>query len=215
MYERLDAVISGDLSGKWVEVPFVRTSELSDYIDDYLSTHMPAVEGYLPLSGGDISGDITFQPNNNIYWGTPDGYDGRINASTPGLTIYNDAEDQWRFRSSFMSDSEYDVMRRRDLSAMTPYEIDQYETVIWRYGGTKEEVKLSGEVSLEDIEGLGDLSSILTIDFGTGVSALGDHSCSGLTQVENVHCARTLCRIGEGAFQNWPASRLASFVVDP
>lgn len=96
----------------------MRTSELSDYIDDYLSTHMPAVEGYLPLSGGDISGDITFQPNNNIYWGTPDGYDGRINASTPGLTIYNDAEDQWRFKSSFMSDSEYDVMRRLDLSSV-------------------------------------------------------------------------------------------------
>ena len=60
VYERLDAVLSGDLSGKWVEVPFVRTSELSDYIDDYLSAHMPAVEGYLPLSGGNISGDITF-----------------------------------------------------------------------------------------------------------------------------------------------------------
>lgn len=118
VYERLDAVISGDLSGKWVEVPFVRTSELSDYIDNYLSTHMPAIEGYLPLSGGDISGDITFQPNNNIYWGTPDGYDGRINASTPGLTIYNDAEDQWRFKSSFMSESEYDVMRRMDLSSV-------------------------------------------------------------------------------------------------
>lgn len=62
-------MISGDLSGKWVEVPFVRTSELSDYIDDYLSTHMPAVEGYLPLSGGDISGDITFQSNNSLFWG--------------------------------------------------------------------------------------------------------------------------------------------------
>lgn len=118
VYEKLDAVISGDLSGKWVEVPFVRTSELSDYIDDYLSTHMPAMDGYLPLSGGEMSGDILFQPNYNIYWGTPDGYDARINASTPGLTIYNDAEDQWRFKSSFMSDSEYDVLRRRDLSSV-------------------------------------------------------------------------------------------------
>lgn len=111
-------MISGDLSGKWVEVPFVRTSELSDYIDNYLSTHMPAIEGYLPLSGGEMSGDILFQPNNDIYWGTPDGYDGRINASTPGLTIYNDVEDQWRFKSSFMSESEYDVLRRMDLSSV-------------------------------------------------------------------------------------------------
>ena len=118
VYERLDAVLSGDLSGKWVEVPFVRTSELSDYIDDYLSTHMPAIEGYLPLSGGEMSGDISFQPNNNIYWGTPDGYDARINASTPGLTIYNDAEDQWRFKASFMSESDYDVIRRIDLSSV-------------------------------------------------------------------------------------------------
>ena len=65
-----------------------------------------------------MSGDISFQPNNNIYWGTPDGYDGRINASTPGLTIYNDVEDQWRFKSSFMSESEYDVLRRLDLSSV-------------------------------------------------------------------------------------------------
>lgn len=28
------------------------------------------------------------------------------------------------------------------------YEIDQYDTVIWRYGGIKEQMKLSGEVSL-------------------------------------------------------------------
>ena len=95
------------------------------------------------------------------------------------------------------------------------YEIDQYDTVIWRSGGIKEVVSLSGEVSLEDIEGLGDLSAIYTIDFGTGVSALGDHSCSGLTHLYNVHCARTLRRIGEGAFYNTRAIQLNGFVVDP
>ena len=65
-----------------------------------------------------MSGDILFQPNNNIYWGTPDGYDGRINASTPGLIIYNDVEDQWRFKSSVMPNSDYDVLRRLDLSSV-------------------------------------------------------------------------------------------------
>jgi hypothetical protein len=108
-------------------------------------------------------------------------------------------------------------VRQKDLpiDVIGSYEIDQYDTVIYRLDGTKEEVKLSGEVSLEDIEALGDLTSIIAIDFGTGVSALGDHSCSGLTYLEIVHCARTLRRIGEGAFQNWPAPYLASFVVDP
>lgn len=95
------------------------------------------------------------------------------------------------------------------------YEIDQYDTVIWRFGGTREQIKLSGEVSLEDIESLGDLSSIQAIDFGTGVSALGDHSCSGLTNLRDVHCARTLRRIGEGAFYNSRTTTLAGFVVDP
>ena len=132
-----------------------------------------------------------------------------------GLAVYNDADEQWRFKSSALPESDDDVMRRRDLSAMTPYEIDQYETVIWRFEGIKEVVSLSGEVSLEDIESLGDLSSIVAIDFGTGVSALGDYSCSGLTYLNNVHCARTLRRIGEGAFYNTRAIRLAGFVVDP
>ena len=71
VYETLSAVISGDISGHWVEVPFVRMSELSGWIDDYLSTHMPVPEisGYLPLSGGSMSGDIVFQPNNTLFWG--------------------------------------------------------------------------------------------------------------------------------------------------
>lgn len=108
-------------------------------------------------------------------------------------------------------------MRQKDLASggLDTYEIDQYETVIWRFGGIKEVVSLSGEVSLEDIEGLGDLSSIVAIDFGTGVSALGDYSCSGLTYLYNVHCARTLRRIGEGAFYNTRTIRLAGFVIDP
>lgn len=50
VYETLSAVISGDLSGNWVEVPFVRVSELSDWIDDYLSAHPPSMEGYFPLN---------------------------------------------------------------------------------------------------------------------------------------------------------------------
>lgn len=108
-------------------------------------------------------------------------------------------------------------MRQKDLASkgLDTYEIDQYDTVIWRFGGTKEQVKLSGEVSLEDIEGLGDITDIMAIDFGTGVTALGDYSCSGLTYLYNVHCARTLQRIGEGAFHNSQAIRLTSFIVDP
>lgn len=118
VYEKLDAVISGDLSGNWVEVPFVRTSELSDYIDDYLSTHMPAVEGYLPLSGGDMSGDITFQSNNSLFWGDENYHDAYIMGGSMGLAVYNDADEQWRFKSSSLPESDDDVMRRKDLSAV-------------------------------------------------------------------------------------------------
>lgn len=65
VYETLSAVISGDISGHWVEVPFVRMSELSDWIDDYLSSHMPTpvVSGYLPLSGGAMTGPIDMGSN--------------------------------------------------------------------------------------------------------------------------------------------------------
>lgn len=59
VYETLSAVPSGDISGNWVEVPFVRISDLSDWIDDYLSGHMPPIEGYLPLSGGFMTGEIS------------------------------------------------------------------------------------------------------------------------------------------------------------
>ena len=89
VYERLDAVISGDLSGNWVEVPFVRTSELSDYIDDYLSTHMPAIEGYLPLSGGTMSGDLNLG-NHNLSVGSYYFTD----AWAAGLNIYDTATDE-------------------------------------------------------------------------------------------------------------------------
>lgn len=43
VYEKLDAVISGDLSGNWVEVPFVRISDLSGWLDDWLSSNISAI----------------------------------------------------------------------------------------------------------------------------------------------------------------------------
>lgn len=217
VYERLDAVISGDLSGNWTEVPFVRMSELSAWIDDYLSGHMPAMEGYLPLSGGQMTGAISAYSNTTtIDWG----YDGSLAAGTPGIEVRTAGEDGYYIfpaQDGSREPADYDVLRRKDLSStgLEAYEIDQYDTVIWRWGGIKEQVKLSGEVSLEDIEGLGDLSSIAAIDFGTGVSALGDYSCSGLTNLRKVHCARTLRRIGEGAFYNTRTITLGGFVVDP
>lgn len=115
----VSGIVSGDYG--W-HIPYALWSDLSALSGQVMELSDIVISGiggdYLPLSGGEMSGDIEFQPNNNIYWGTPDGYDGRINASTPGLTIYNDAEDQWRFKSSFMSESEYDVLRRMDLSSV-------------------------------------------------------------------------------------------------
>ena len=37
---------------------------------------------------------------------------------SPGLVVYNDADDQWRFKSSFLPESDDDVLRRRDLSSV-------------------------------------------------------------------------------------------------
>ncbi len=37
VYDRLSAVPSGDISGHWVEVPFVRISDLSGWLEDWLS----------------------------------------------------------------------------------------------------------------------------------------------------------------------------------
>lgn len=208
---------SCDISGNWCEIPYIRISDLSDFIDGYLSTHMPAMDGYLPLSGGQMTGAISAYSNaTTIDWG----YDGSLAAGTPGVEIRTAGEDGYYIfpaQDGGRVPSEYDVMRRKDLSStgLEAYEIDEYDTFIRRRDGTKEEVKFSGEVSLEDIESLGNLSDIVAIEFGTGVTALGDHSCSGLTYLNNVHCARTLRRIGEGAFYNTRAIRLAGFVVDP
>lgn len=35
-----------------------------------------------------------------------------------GLAVYNDADEQWRFKSSFLPESDDDVLRRRDLSSV-------------------------------------------------------------------------------------------------
>lgn len=43
VYEKLDAVISGDLSGHWVEVPFVRIDDLSSWLSTWISGHMPDI----------------------------------------------------------------------------------------------------------------------------------------------------------------------------
>lgn len=90
VYETLSAVPSGDISGHWTEVPFVRMSELSDWIDDYLSSHMPQVDvsGYLPLSGGEMSGSIDMG-GNDISIG---GYQ-ITDASAAGLNIYDSTMD--------------------------------------------------------------------------------------------------------------------------
>lgn len=37
---------------------------------------------------------------------------------SPGLVVYNDADDQWIFKSSYLPESDYDVLRRLDLSAI-------------------------------------------------------------------------------------------------
>ena len=120
VYETLSAVLSGDLSGNWVEVPFVRMSELSDWIDDYLSTHVPVpeVSGYLPLSGGQMTGAISaFSNATTIDWG----YDGSLAAGTPGVEIRTAGEDgYYRLPAQDGSGgpSEYDVMRRKDLPSV-------------------------------------------------------------------------------------------------
>lgn len=35
-----------------------------------------------------------------------------------GLAVYNDADEQWRFKSSALPESDDDVMRRKDLSSV-------------------------------------------------------------------------------------------------
>lgn len=52
VYETLSAVISGDLSGSWTEVPFVRISDLSDWLSGWMDDHPPSVDlsGYFPLN---------------------------------------------------------------------------------------------------------------------------------------------------------------------
>ena len=37
---------------------------------------------------------------------------------SPGLVVYNDADEQWRFKSSALPESDDDVMRRKDLSSV-------------------------------------------------------------------------------------------------
>ena len=108
VYETLSAVISGDLSGNWVEVPFVRMSELSDWIDDYLSGHMPPIEGYLPLSGGTMTGPLNLGSNNlsvGSYYFT--------DAWAAGLNIYDSATDEsYQFGGA---ESDWSVIRKMDL----------------------------------------------------------------------------------------------------
>lgn len=109
---------SCDISGNWCEIPYIRISDLSDFIDDYLSTHMPAVEGYLPLSGGQMTGAISAYSNaTTIDWG----YDGSLAAGTPGIEIRTAGEDGYYrlpAQDGGGSPSEYDVMRRKDLPSV-------------------------------------------------------------------------------------------------
>lgn len=37
-----------------------------------------------------------------------------------GLAVYNDVDEQWRFKSSVIPETDDDVLRRRDLSAYMP-----------------------------------------------------------------------------------------------
>lgn len=37
---------------------------------------------------------------------------------SPGLIVYNDADEQWVFKSSNLPETDDDVMRRRDLSSV-------------------------------------------------------------------------------------------------
>lgn len=37
---------------------------------------------------------------------------------SPGFVVYNDADEQWVFKSSYLPESDYDVLRRLDLSAI-------------------------------------------------------------------------------------------------
>lgn len=110
VYETLSAVISGDLSGSWVEVPFVRMSELSDWIDDYLSSHMPQVDvsGYLPLSGGEMTGPIDMGYNDLSIGGYR-----MTGASAAGLNIYDSTTDEsYQFGGA---ESDWSVIRKMDL----------------------------------------------------------------------------------------------------
>ena len=68
VYEKLDAVLSGDLSGNWVEVPFVRVDALSAWLSSWIDEHPPTLSGYFPLS---LSSSLSVEMgavNNIEFW---------------------------------------------------------------------------------------------------------------------------------------------------
>lgn len=147
-----------------------------------------------------MSGDILFQPNYNIYWGTSESYDARINASTPGLTIYNDAEDQWCFKASFMSDSQFDVIRRMDLSGISPDVVDG-KTYIWNYFGRTpvSAFSFNGTLMKEDIDALSlPTDTYYCVRVGTDVSAIGDAAFFD-ARLWEMHLPWTIREIGVSA----------------
>lgn len=54
----LSAFPSCDVSGSWSLVPFVRMSDLSDWLEEYLSCEWNRLSGYMPL---DMSGDMNIR----------------------------------------------------------------------------------------------------------------------------------------------------------
>lgn len=81
---------------------------------------------------------------------------------SPGLVVYNDADDQWIFKSSYLPESDYDVLRRLDLSA----------------------IDLSGYVKSEDLSAYAkseDLSAYVKKDNETSayVKVLGNNADTG------------------------------------
>lgn len=117
-----------------------------------------------------------------------------------GLAVYNDADEQWRFKSSYLPESDDDVLRRRDLSGISP-DVADGKTYIWNYNGNTPVSAFSfkGTLTKEDIDALAlPANTYYCVRVGTDVSAIGDAAFFD-ARLWEIHLPWTIREIGVSA----------------